>query len=149
MPKYRIKRYIANTKGKEKRIEAAIKHFNRKERYMEYDLKIETMVVDMEKERVIFYPSREDSFERLSENNVQFEGGRSAEDKALERILIERLWKEISKLPKAEKKILLLSALDGKSQKEIAEKLGINQSSVSRKLKTIREKLKNKMKNYL
>ncbi|MBQ7975719.1 MAG: sigma-70 family RNA polymerase sigma factor [Clostridia bacterium] len=149
MPKYRIKRYIANTKGKEKRIEAAIKHFNRKDRYMEHDLKRETMVVDMEKERVIFYPSREDSFERLSENNVQFEGGRSAEDKVLERIMIEKLWQEISKLPKTEKKILLLAALDGKSQKEIAEKLGINQSSVSRKLKTIREKLKKKMKNYL
>lgn len=116
---------------------------------MEHDLKRETVVVDMEKERVIFYPSREDSFERLSENNVQFEGGRSAEDKALERILIEKLWQEISKLPKAEKKILLLAALGGKSQKEIAEKLGMNQSSVSRKLKTIREKLKNKMKNYL
>ncbi len=48
-----------------------------------------------------------------------------------------------------ERKILLLTALEGKRQKQISEELGINQSNVSRKLKAIRKELKSKLKDYL
>ena len=142
MSRYKIKRYIVGTKNKEKEIRKVMNHFARKERYMEHDLKREIMVIDSENEKVFFYPSREDSFERLCENAFCFEGGKSAEDEALSRIMIEELWAEIDKLSNIDKKILLLSALYGKSQKEIAENLGINQSSVSRRLTKTREIIK-------
>lgn len=142
MSRYKIERYIVGTRNKGKEIQKAINHFARKERYMEHDLKREIVVVDSENEKIFFYPSKEDSFERLCENVFYFEGGKSAEDEALNRIMIEELWIVIGKLSDIDKKILLLSALYGKSQKEIAENLGINQSSVSRRLEKTRNIIK-------
>jgi len=107
------------------------------------------MVIDVENEKVVFYPSREDSYERLSENEVQFKGGESAEEDVMKKLLIEKLWEEIFKLPEQERKILLLTALEGKTQKEISVRMDINQSNVSRKLKAIRKELKSKLKDYL
>ena len=149
MSRYKIIRYISFSKKHEKEIRKTMNHFTRKERYMEHDLKREIMVIDVENEKVLFYPSREDSYERLSENEVQFKGGESAEEDVMKKLLIEKLWEEISKLPEQERKILLLTALEGKSQKEISARLGINQSNVSRKLKAIRNELKSKLKDYL
>ena len=109
---------------------------------MEHDLKREVMVVDSENEKVFFYPSKEDSFERLCENAVQFEGGKSAEDIVMERILMEDIKNAISKLPTTDKKILMMTVFYGINQKEIAKKIGINQSTVSRKLKKIGNMIK-------
>ncbi len=142
MSRYIIKRYIVGAKNKEKEIRKVMNHFARKERYMEHDLKRETMVVDSENEKVFFYPSKEDSFERLCENAVQFEGGKSAEDIVMERILMEDIKNAISKLPTTDKKILMMTVFYGINQKEIAKKIGINQSTVSRKLKKIGNMIK-------
>ena len=149
MPKYRIKRYIVNVESKSAKIKAAINYYSRKERYMEHDIKRERIFVDAENEKVVFYPGREDSYERLSENDVQFRGGESAEDSAIKKILIEKMWEEIEKLSDEERNILLLTALQGKSQNELSDLLGINQSTVSRKLKAIRRKLKAKLGDFL
>lgn len=149
MSKYKITKHISNVNRRKKEIQKAINYFNRKERYFEHDLKRETMIIDIKSEKVLFYPGREDSFERLSEKDVQFIGETSAEECVMKKLLIEKLWCEISKLPKIEKKILLLTALEEKSQKELSDLLGINQSTVSRKLKAIRRKLKAKLEDFL
>ena len=54
MSRYKIKRYIVGTKNKEKEIRKVMNHFERKERYMEHDLKREIMVIDSENENHIY-----------------------------------------------------------------------------------------------
>lgn len=147
MSRYKIKRYIVGTKNKEKEIRKVMNHFARKERYLEHDLKRETMVIDSENEKVVFYPSREDSFERLCENAFYFEGGKSAEDVALAHLLIEKIWKELEKLSKVDKQIFLLSVIYGKKQSDIAKRFGLSQSMVSKKINTIRKKIKKQTQN--
>ena len=51
---------------------AVLKISERKMQYQEYDLKNEQIVIDMEKQTVTVIPSREDSYERMKEADVQF-----------------------------------------------------------------------------
>ena len=68
---------------------AALKESDRKMKYAEYDLKCERFIMDEEKGAAFFLPSREDSLERLMEENRQFRN-----DSALpEEVVIEALYK--------------------------------------------------------
>jgi len=62
---------------------------------------------------------------------------KSKEYKSFELVIEDKiiLWDAIDKLSGLNKKILILSYFSGLSQKEIGEKVGISQKSVSRKLK--------------
>ena len=51
---------------------AVLRTTERKMQYQEYDLKAEQTVVDQENQTVKVIPSREDSYERLLEQEVQF-----------------------------------------------------------------------------
>lgn len=72
----------------------------RKARYFSEDLKREKIIVNQEEETVAFIPSREDSYDRLkNENNVQFaDQSKSVEDKILDNIMIEKLLKSLAVL---------------------------------------------------
>ena len=107
MSRYKIKRYIVNIKSRERKIKKAIKHYNRKERYMERDLKRETVAIDMANEQVVFCASREDSFERLSENDVQFVSNeRLPEDVVIEKMMVEKLLKCLALLDHSEQMLI-------------------------------------------
>lgn len=45
----------------------------RKMEYQQYDLKVEHYQIDYEKKTVIYHPSREDSYERLLEETINFQ----------------------------------------------------------------------------
>lgn len=45
---------------------------DRKMEYQQYDLKVERYQIDCTKRTVTYFPSREDSYERLLEENRQF-----------------------------------------------------------------------------
>ena len=51
---------------------AVLRTTERKMQYQEYDLKSEQTIIDQENQTVTIIPSREDSFERLVEQSVQF-----------------------------------------------------------------------------
>ena len=78
---------------------AVLKTTERKMQYQEYDLKVEQTIIDEEKQTVTVIPSREDSYERLSESAVQFvEQAPGIEEQVINRIEIKQLHMAISRL---------------------------------------------------
>ena len=70
-------------------------HYERKEEYFSYDLKVEKF----QKETASFLPSREDSYERLLEQDKQFAApGKSVEQLAAEHLEAEQVRFCLSKL---------------------------------------------------
>lgn len=59
----------------------------RKMQYQEYDLKTEQIIINQEKQTMMTIPSREDSLERLADQEVQFIG----ETESVEEIVLRRL----------------------------------------------------------
>ena len=62
---------------------AVLRMTERKMQYQEYDLKTERTVIDQKTQTVRIIPSREDSYERLLEQEVQFEGENQTEERDL------------------------------------------------------------------
>lgn len=49
-----------------------LRETERKMQYQEYDLKAEQTVIDQDSQEITILPSREDSYERLMEQEIQF-----------------------------------------------------------------------------
>ena len=98
--------------------------FERKERYLTKDLKEEKILIDGDTKAVKIIPSREDSYERLLENNQQF----SAPDKSPEEQLIHAL--------------LYALFYEGKTESQIGKGLNVSQAAVSKKKTKILKKLR-------
>ena len=143
MSRYKIKRYIVNIKSRERKIKKTIKHYNRKERYMERDLKRETVAIDMANEQVVFCASREDSFERLSENDVQFVSNeRLPEDVVIEKMMVEKLLKCLALLDHSEQMLIKALYFQEKTERQLSEETGVHYSTIHSRKKKILEKLK-------
>lgn len=148
MPKYRIKKYISHNTNKNTKFSRVIKYYSRKERYMEIDLKCEHMILDAEHESVIFYPSREDSLERLMENDVQFASLEpTPEDVFFQKASIEQLYKAIGKLNSDEQKLIFALFFNNKTETAAGAVLGISQQAVHKRKTKILKKLKNFLEN--
>ena len=66
---------------------AVLRMTERKMQYQEYDLKTERTVIDQKTQTVRIIPSREDSYERLLEQEVQFEGENQTEESVIRNML--------------------------------------------------------------
>ena len=69
---YRIPDYRKLYPEASEEVIAVLKTTERKMQYQEYDLKAEQAIVDQDGQTVTFIPSREDSYERLLEQDVYF-----------------------------------------------------------------------------
>lgn len=79
----------------------------RKMQYQECDLKTEQTIVSQKDQTVTTIPSREDSLERLAEQEVQFAGeGESVEETVLRRLQYAQLHKALSLLPDDERELI-------------------------------------------
>ena len=58
--------------GSQRRSDRSVKRNRKKMQYQEYDLKAEKTIIDQEEEQIKTIPSREDSYERLLELDIQF-----------------------------------------------------------------------------
>ena len=65
---------------------AVLRMTERKMQYQEYDLKTERTVIDQKTQTVRIIPSREDSYERLLEQEVQFEGENQTEESVIRKL---------------------------------------------------------------
>ena len=73
----------------------------------EYDLKTEQTVISQEDQTITTIPSREDSLERLAEQEVQFAGeAESVEETVLWKLQYEQLHKALSLLPDDERELI-------------------------------------------
>ncbi len=80
---------------------------DRKMEYQQYDLKTERFRVHYAAQTVICIPSREDSYDRLLEENRQFAAdGESVEDAAVKTVLIEKMLKCLTLLNQGERDLI-------------------------------------------
>jgi len=116
-------------------------HYERKEEYFSYDLKTEKF----QKETATFLPSREDSFERLLEQDKQFSAsGQPVEEQAVSSVWLEELLQHLS----ADERIILHKLyFEDKSERIVSTELGISKTALHQRKVKLLQKLKNFLEN--
>ena len=116
--------------------------------YMEIDLKSGHYIYDLQRQRIHYLPGREDSFERLiEEEHIQFSSGSSTENMIIQKMEYHDLICAISLLSKAEQRLIYLRYWMNKSQIETAVFLSLTQQGVSYREKKILHKLRSLLRN--
>lgn len=112
---------------------------DRKMEYQQYDLKVERYQIDYEKKTVVYHPSREDSYERLLEENHQFSAETEAvEDAAVKIVMIEKMLKCLNLLDSKEKALIKELFFKEKSEYQLSRETGIPRKTLhDRKVKVI------------
>lgn len=115
----------------------------RKMQYQECDLKTEQTIVNQEDQTITTIPSREDSLERLAEQEVQFAGeAESVEETVLRKLQYEQLHKALSLLPDDERELIDRLFFQGQTERQAAECMGIYRNAVHKRKNRILKKLK-------
>lgn len=121
---------------------------DRKMRYFEKDLKTERTILDDDGtiQRVI--PSREDSLERLMDDNArQFsDTGESVEDAVLRKLAEDELRRALEMLTDDEQALIYALFYEGMTERAYAKKLGVSHVAVHKKKQHILKKLKEILK---
>ena len=123
---------------------AAYMQGDRKMRYFENDLKTERFVLGKEGQVVQIIPSREDSLDRLvDENTQQFSDKQeSVESVVLHKLEVDRLHTALSLLTPEERALIQALFFDERKESELAMELGISQPAVYKRKMKILKKLK-------
>lgn len=125
---------------------AVLRTTERKMQYQEVDLKTERMVVNQESQMVTVIPSREDSLERLLEQNVQFiEELDSAEELAIRNIQIQQLHRALSLLPEDERLLIQRIFFEERTERDLAREYRMSQKGINKRRKKILERLRELM----
>lgn len=128
---------------------AVLRTTERKMQYQEYDLKAEQTIVDQDNQTVEIVPSREDSYERLLDQDVQFgEESISTEDLAIRNIEVQQLHKALSLLSDDERYLVGQLYFEQRTERELAEELGIYHNAVHKRKQLILKKLKNILEKF-
>lgn len=123
--------------------------FYRKERYFSADLKMETFVCDPEKQLVAFLPSREDSYERLIDQNQQFASGEeSVEDMVVRSILLEKLEKALKMLSTDELSLIYEIFYMERTEREISACMNVPSTTLHSRKSAILRKLRRLIENF-
>ena len=122
---------------------AVLRTTERKMQYQEYDLKSEQTIIDQENQTVTIIPSREDSFERLVEQSVQFrEETLSLDEWIIRRLEIEQLHKALNVLSDDERYLIIQLYFEERTEREVAEELGVYHNAVHKQKIRILAKLR-------
>ena len=121
---------------------------DRKMKYFERDLKTDRRRENKQTGEVKITPAREDSLDRLVEdNNQQYAlAGMSPEDALVERDDVERLHCALRQLEPEEYALIDALYYQGIPQKTLAEQFGITQQGISKRIKKVHVKIKKFMK---
>lgn len=116
---------------------------HRKMEYAEYDLKAERIRVDAKKQKVIFIPSREDSLERLMDEDKQFQDtAESPEDMAIKAVMIAKMMECVALLPDVEQGLIQALFFQGQTEREYSKCTGIHYMTIHNRKVKILAKLK-------
>lgn len=112
---------------------------DRKMEYQQYDLKVERCHIDSTKQIVTYISSREDSYERLLEENRQFVAeDESVEDAAVKAVLIEKMLSCLKLLTPQEQELTNELFFKDKSEHQLAAETGIPRMTIhDRKVKIL------------
>jgi len=109
----------------------ALEKSDRKMEYQQYDLKIERYRIDYAKGTVTYLPSREDSFDRLLEENRQFAAeSESVEDAAVNAVMIEKMLDGLKLLFPEEQDLIEELFFRSKSEHQLVRQTGIAQRMI-------------------
>ena len=116
---------------------------DRKMEYAEVDLKTEGFVCDQEKEVARFLPSREDSYDRLAEENCQFILDEpSPEAVTVHKDELHRLRACLDQLSHSEQKLIRALYFEGLSEPALSAQTGVSQQLINYRKQKILGKLK-------
>ena len=117
---------------------------DRKIRYFENDLKTERFVLGKDGQVIQIIPSREDSLDRLVEENArQFpDEQESVESMVLHKLEVDKLHTALSLLTPEERALIQALFFEERSESELAVALGISQPAVYKRKMKILKKLK-------
>lgn len=127
---------------------AAYMKGDRKIRYFENDLKTGRTVKDKDGNIKQTLQSREDSLDRLMEDNAQQfpDSHESVEDIVIQKISTEKLHMALLRLPKKDQELIYALFYEEKTERVYAKQIGVYPSVVhSRKIRVLK-KLKNLLK---
>ena len=118
-----------------------LKETERKMQYQEYDLKAEQTIIDQDAQEIRVIPSREDSYERLlEEHNLPADEQADVENIVLRKILRKQLHEAIRNLEEGEQYLIIQLFFMDRSERELAEELGLSQKAVNKRRHKILEK---------
>lgn len=112
---------------------------DRQMRYCDEDRKQSNWDIDMENEKATEIPSREDSFERLTDIGKEFADITSDfQEQAIKKVMLDQALKKLS-----EEEYYLITQLFylQRTERDISTELGINQKNVNKKKHKILNKL--------
>lgn len=116
---------------------------DRKMEYQQYDLKVERYRINYTKGTVKCLPSREDSYDRLLEENKQFaDAAEGVEDTAVKAVMIENMLKCLKLLSPEEQALISELFFKGKSEHQLAKTTGIPRMTIHNRKNRILTKLK-------
>lgn len=140
---YRIPDYRAVYPEADEEVIAVLRTTERKMQYQEYDLKTERTIISKADQRVTVIPGREDSYERLLEQDIQFaEETESVEETVLRRIEYGRLYQALALLSDDERELIERLYFQEQTERETAVQMGIYHNAVHKRKKRILKKLK-------
>ena len=117
---------------------------DRKIRYFENDLKTERFVLGKDGQVIQIIPSREDSLDRLVDENAQQfpDEQESVESVVLHKLEVDRLHTALSLLTPEERALIQALFFEERSESELAAALGISQPAVYKRKMKVLKKLK-------
>lgn len=119
---------------------------DRKIEYTEVDLKVEGFIGDQDKQIARFLPSREDSYDRLLDEERQFALDElSPEDKAVHEDELRRLRVYLALLSDCESRLIRALYFEGLSERQLSVATGTPQKTINNHRRKILGKLRKMM----
>lgn len=141
--KYRVPNFRKLYPEADEEVIAVLETTERKLKYQTYDLKSERTVYDRDSRTARSIQSREDSYERLMEQGSQFQDYYpSAEEQAMQNIETEQLHKALSFLSAEDRDLILQLYFLERTEREVAEIMGVFHNAVHKRKLRILGKLK-------
>ncbi|MFZ3578831.1 sigma-70 family RNA polymerase sigma factor [Virgibacillus sp. DJP39] len=115
---------------------------NRRERYMEQDIKVGRIDVDSEAETVVFVPSKEDSINRLMDQGADFDDDQMIEEILCDKATLLILQEAMAELNQKEQELIQALYYKDLTVREIAMVENVSHVAVVKRHKKVLDKLK-------
>lgn len=143
---YKKINYQEEYPGLSKEIVDFLLQSDRKIKYQQYDLKVGKCQFDYVKGTDTYLPGREDSYERLIEENKQFaDKAESVEDVVVKAVMIEKMLYCVKLLDLEDQELIVELFFKGKSEREMSAEKGIPNMTLHDRKTKILGKLKKLM----
>lgn len=146
--KYRIPDFRKLYPEASEEVIAVLRTTERKMQYQEYDLKVEQTVVEQKERKVTVIPSREDSYERLLDQDAQFaENTPSVEEQVLRNLQSEQLHKALFLLSDDERILVEQLYFEERTEREVAAEYHLSQKGINKRRQRVLAHLRELLKN--